>query len=52
MEPIAVVPRYRLSTKPWVIAVPVVFLGLTLLARLPGLLLLMVPFLLQRPGPC
>jgi hypothetical protein len=46
MEPIAVVPRYRLSTKPWVIAALVVFPGLTLLSRLPWFLLLMIPFLL------
>lgn len=41
-----VVPRYRLSTKPWAMAVLVVFPSLTLLSRLPWFLLLMVPFLL------
>lgn len=46
VQPIEVVPRYRLSTTPWVVATLVLFPTLTALSRLPWFLLLMVPFLL------
>lgn len=46
MEPIVIEARYRHSTRPWAIAVLLIFPLLTLLSRLPWFLLLALPFLL------